>query len=360
MKVRAAAVERFVDRDPRRFSWTDSDFAAVAKGLRLSNDDLLAVEATYRPFERRWVNAAPRLNNRMGQLPRIFPTPDATNVVIAVSTVGARNPFSVFLTRDIPDVHLWVDDTPVFPRYVYESVEPARGARVGLFDDELAGDGSRRHHNVTDHALGLYRSLDPSIEKDDVFFYVYGILHSTDYRTAYAADLKKSLPRIPRVESAELFWAFSRAGRDLAHLHTEYESIDPWPELTYSYADQFDAEHPDAYRVLKMKHPKVADPADPKGRKVDDRSRIIYNDWITIESIPERAYNYELGSRSAVAWVMESNRVRTDKSSGIVNDPNDWAAEHDDPTYILDLVGRVVAVSMRTLDIVEGLPALDL
>ena len=123
---------------------------------------------------------------------------------------------------------------------------------------------------------------------------------------------------------------------------------------------EFDAEHPDAYRVLKMKHPKVADPADPKGRKVDDRSRIIYNDWITIESIPERAYNYELGSRSAVAWVMESNRVRTDKSSGIVNDPNDWAAEHDDPTYILDLVGRVVAVSMRTLDIVEGLPALDL
>ena len=109
-----------------------------------------------------------------------------------------------------------------------------------------------------------------------------------------------------------------------------------------------------------MKHPKVADPLDPKGAKVEDRSRIIYNDWITIGAIPERAYDYELGSRSAIAWVMESNRVRTDKASGIRNDPNDWAIEHDDPTYILDLVGRVVTVSMRTLEIVDSLPPLDL
>ncbi len=162
------------------------------------------------------------------------------------------------------------------------------------------------------------------------------------------------------MDTSEDFWAFSKAGRDLAHLHTEYESVEPWPALTYTHADAFDATHPDAYRVLKMKHPKVAAPHDPKGAKVEDRTRIIYNDWITIEGIPRRAYGYELGSRSAIAWVIESNRVRTDKASGIVNDPNDWATEHDDPTYILDLVGRVVTVSMRTLDIVESLPPLDL
>ena len=213
-------------------------------------------------------------------------------------------------------------------------------------------------HNITDHALGLYRALDPAIEKDDIFFYVYAILHSPDYRTAFAADLKKSLPRIPQVATAEDFWAFSKAGRELAALHTDYEGVEGWPGLTIVTADEFDPAATDAYRVTKMKHPKVADPAT--GAKVDDRTRIVYNDRITIEGIPEGAYSYELGSRSAIGWVMESWRVKTDKASGITNDPNDWATEHDQPTYILDLVGRVVTVSMRTLDIVAALPKLAL
>jgi predicted helicase len=162
------------------------------------------------------------------------------------------------------------------------------------------------------------------------------------------------------VASAADFWAFSKAGRDLATLHTEYEAVEPWPGLTYTKAAGFDASHPDAYRVLKMKHPKIVDPSDPKGAKIEDRSRIVYNDWITVGAIPERAYGYELGSRSAIAWIMESNRVRTDKASGIRNDPNDWAIERGEPTYILDLVGRIVTVSMRTLDVVDSLPPLDL
>lgn len=229
-----------------------------------------------------------------------------------------------------------------------------------LFDSAAEAGLDGRRHNVTDHALVTYQALDSAIEKDDIFFYVYGILHSPDYRSAFAADLKRSLPRIPQVDTAEDFWAFSKAGRELAHLHTEYETLEPWPDLTYTYAKDFDADQPDAYRVVKMKHPKVADPDDPKGRKVDDRTRIVYNEAITIEGIPERAYQYELGSRSAIGWVMEANRVRTDKASGIVNDPNDWATEHDQPRYILDLLGQVVTVSMRTLDMVEGLPKLDL
>jgi len=310
--------------------------------------------ATYRPFHRRWAEAGRRLNTRAYQLPRVFPDADADNLTIAVATVGARNPFSALMTRDLPDVHLWIDDTPSFPRFVYAL--PNDGP-AGLFDDPTSAG---RQHNVTDDALAAYRTLDAVIDKDDIFFYVYGILHSTDYRLAFAADLKKSLPRIPQVSTGDDFWAFSKAGRELARLHTEYEAVDPWPELTYTHAAGFDAGHVDAYRVLKMKHPKIVNPVDPDGGKVDDLSRIIYNDWITIEDIPERAYSYGLGSRSAIAWVIESNRVKTDKASGIRNDPNDWAIEHDDPTYILDLVGRIVTVSMRTLDIVDALPKLDL
>lgn len=192
----------------------------------------------------------------------------------------------------------------------------------------------------------------------NIFFYVYGVLHAPDYRRTFAADLKKSLPRIPQVSTSADFWAFATAGHELATLHTDYETIEPWPGLTRVHASGFRDDHPDAYRVLKMKHPKVTDPVT--GQKVEDRSRIVYNDWITICDIPERAYDYELGSRSAIGWVMDAWRVRTDKASGIVNDPNDWAIEHDDPTYILDLVGRVVTVSMRTLEIVDSLPPLEL
>jgi predicted helicase len=357
LSSRAQLVKDVVDLDPAKFSWDRANFTDAAKGIRYSDDDRVVMTATYRPFHRRWVEAGRRLNNTVYQLPRVYPDATADNLTIAVSAVGARSQFSALMTRDLPDVHLWIDDTPCLPLYFYDSPSDAD---AGLFDDGLATHTSGRHHNVTDHALTVYRALDPAIDRDDIFFYVYGILHSPEYRTQFAADLKKSLPRIPQVSRIPDFWAFSAAGRELAHLHTEYESPEPWPDLTYTHGAGFDPQHPDAYRVLKMKHPQVPDPLNPNGPKVDDRSRILYNDWITIEAIPDRAYGYELGSRSAIAWVMESNRVRTDKASGIQNDPNDWAIEHGDPTYILDLVGRVVTVSMRTLDIVESLPHLDL
>lgn len=360
LKQRAELAKTFVDLDPSKFSWDRPNFMDIARGARLSDADRLPMVATYRPFHRRWAEAGRKLNNTVGQMPRIYPNAEAENLTIAVSTVGARAAFSTYITRDLPDVHLWVDDTPTFPQWIYEV--PAEGSRPdSLFHSptEQPGGTLQRHHNVTDYALELYQAMDPAIEKDDIFLYVYGILHSPDYREAYAADLKRSLPRIPQVPTAEDFWAFATAGSQLANLHTDYESVEPWAEVRHVYAKDFDSNHPDAYRVLKMKHPKVVDPTESKS-KMEDRSRIIYNDWITIESIPLRAYAYEIGSRSAIGWVMESYRVRTDRASGIRNDPNDWVAEREEPTYILDLVGRVVTVSMRTLDIIDSLPRLVL
>lgn len=361
LKARAEVAKTAVDLDLTKFSWDRANFADVARGIRYGDGDRLVMTSSYRPFHRRWSEVGRRLNNTVYQLPRVFPAADTENLVLGVLDTGSPAPFSVLCSAQLPDDKLVGAGNAMqfLPRYVYDVRDPDDDSPKGLFDGE-PGHDSGRTHNVTDHALALYRSLDPAIEKDDLFFYVYGILHSPDYRNAYAADLNKSLPRVPQVDAVEDFWAFSTAGQELARLHTEYESVEPWPDLTYERSVGFDASHRDAYRVLKMKHPKVPDPADPKGRKIDDPSRIIYNDWITIGNIPERAYGYELGSRSAIAWVIESNRVKTDTASGIVNDPNDWAIEHDDPTYILDLVGRVVTVSMRTLDIVDGLPRLDL
>jgi predicted helicase len=348
---------RLVNYDPTRISWDRGNFRDIANGVRYSESDRSVLETIYRPFHRRWSEAGSRLNNDVYQTRRIFPTQDATTLAIAVPDPGGSADFSVTITSSLADSKLLGagNAAQLLALRLYDSADT--GGPGSLFGDQPPHVLPARH-NVTDHALGLYVSLDPVIEKDDVFFYVYGILHSPDYRTAFAADLRKSLPRIPQVPTAEDFWAFANSGRELAQLHTEYEAVEPWPELKHVFAAGFDKNHPDAYRVLKMKHPKITDSAI--GSKVEDRTRIIYNDWITIQNIPERAYEYELGSRSAIAWVMEAWRVRTDKASGIVNDPNDWAIEHDDPTYILDLVGRVVTVSMRTLEIVEGLPTLDL
>jgi predicted helicase len=275
-------------------------------------------------------------------------------VVIVVPTLGARFAFGVMVVDALPDLHIWPDGTVCFPLHVHEVAGGPIGA-PSLFDQP---SGETGRHNVTDHALAVFQALDPAIGKDDVFHYVYGILHSPDYRTAFAGDLKKSLPRIPLVATSGDFSAFAEAGRELVELHLGYETIKPWEGLTYSYAPDFDETHPNAYRVLTMKHPKVVDPAT--GDKVDDRTRIVYNEWITVENIPLQAYDYELGPRSALGWVLDAWKVRTDKPSEIRNDPNAWAIEHDEPTYILDLIGRVVSVSMRTLAIVERLPRLQL
>ncbi len=351
---RTKAVADQVVKDPTRFSWSRGSFADVARGARYSGDDRNPAIATYRPFHRRWSETGRRLNGSVSLLPRIFPK-GSTNRAITTTVVGARSSFATLMVSEVPDLHVWPDGTVCFQQYTFDAEEDAENGSRSLF---ASAGAISRVHNISDDTLSRYQSLDPAIEKDDIFFYVYGILHSPDYRTAFAADLKKSLPRIPHVPTADDFWAFSKAGRELATLHTDYENVEAWPELTIVTADGFDPGTADAYRVTRMKHPKVTDHAT--GAKVDDRTRIIYNEGITIEGIPEAAYGYELGSRSAIGWVMESWRIKTDKASSITNDPNDWAAEHDDPTYILDLVGRVVTVSMETLALVEGLPRLDL
>ncbi|GJM36929.1 MAG: type ISP restriction/modification enzyme [Acidimicrobiales bacterium] len=343
-------------RSERLFKWTDRDYRRLASGRPYDpRTDIDVLEGLYRPFHPRSVNAAPALVNRSSLARRLYPNRAAATLAICVPPPGSMAPpFSALMTNRVIDSGLYASSaTLMLAHRVFDPPSSASDQPPGLFTPELGWQ-----HNVTDHALGVYRALDQTIEKDDIFFYVYGILHSPAYRTAFAADLKKSLPRIPQVPTAEGFWGFSNAGRGLATLHTEYEDVEVWPDLTFVTADGFDPASADAYRITKMKHPKVTDPAT--GAKVDDRTRIVYNDRITIEGIPEAAYGYELGSRSAIAWVMESWRIKTDKASGITNDPNDWATEHDDPTYILDLVGRVVTVSMKTLDIIAALPKLAL
>ena len=178
--------------------------------------------------------------------------------------------------------------------------------------------------------------------KEDIFYYVYGVLHSKDYLRKFDADLNKMLPRLPLVEKPVDFWVFSKAGRALAELHLKYETQPACPKVKVEGVESGN------FRVEKMRFPN-------KG----DKSVIEYNPWITISNIPLDAYDYVLNGRSAIEWIMERYQIKTDKASGITNDPNDWATEHGKPRYILDLLLSIVTVSLETLKIIKTLPQIN-
>jgi predicted helicase len=276
---------------------------------------------------------------------QFFPDASTHNFGIELTGPSSHYEFAPFITDNVPDLHL-LDTGMFFPRYTFSEPDP---------DDLFAGDTGRRIDNISNRALvGYQNTYGSNITKDDIFYYVYGLLHSPDYRVTFAADLKKMLPRVPQVASSDDFEAFSAAGRKLATLHIGYENIAPYPLTINSEAsDGLVSDHLyNYYRVDKMRF----------GGKAasKDRSVIIYNSQIAVSGIPDVAHEYLLGPRSGIEWVMERYQVKTDKASGIVNDPNDWSREVGDPRYILDLLARVVTVSVETRRIVDGLPTLSL
>ncbi len=352
----AGAVRRFANLDPKQFSWIRSDFQRLARGQKITVSMDSIRDSVYRPFQRQYANMSPKLNDAAGQLPKIYPAVNSRTLTIAVAGMAGSNPFTCFMTDRVPDTVLTGagNAIQVFPIANYEPSEDEDGQAMLA----MGGKSDGWRSSISAAALEAYGSLDAAITGEDIFFHIYGILHSPDYREAFVADLKKSLPRIPQVETQREFWAFSKAGRVLAGLHVGYEDVEPWPDLEIRTAESFDPKAPDAYRVEKMRYPKISDSATSK--KTDDKSTIIYNSQITVAEIPLRAHEYRLGSRSAIDWILNQYQVKTHKDSGIVNDPNNWATDHDDPTYIFDLLRRVVTVSMQTLDVVNSLPPLDL
>jgi predicted helicase len=188
-----------------------------------------------------------------------------------------------------------------------------------------------------DKATKQYKATN--ITKKDIFYYVYGFLHSPEYRETFANDLKKMLPRLPLVEDVKDFWAFSKAGRELAEIHLNYESVPPYKGVKVV------GEESNFYKVEKMRFPKK-----------DQKDTIHYNSSITITNIPLEAYDYVVNGKSAIEWIMERYQITTHKESQITNDPNDWAEEVGNPRYILDLLLSIINVSMQTRDLIGKLP----
>jgi predicted helicase len=250
---------------------------------------------------------------------------------------------------DLSNFHA-MDTGQCFPLKLYE---PA--SADGLFATGETGYTER--DGINDAGLKHFQDAypDEQISKEDLFYYIYGLLHSPDYRERFKNNLSKELPRIPAVKTAADFWAFSKAGRALGDLHVNYETVDPYP-IVIAEGDLRLADIPDPeafYRVEKMKSPKV--------NKVTDKTIVQYNAHITMTQIPLEAYDYVVNGKPALDWVIERQCVKTDKASGIVNDANRYAIETvGNPAYPLELFQRVITVSLETMKIVNGLPKLDI
>lgn len=340
--------------DPSRISWSTRLRKRAEDREPITFDESALRSSAYRPFFRQWLYFDRSVNEAPSRLPDLHPTASARNVGIVFTGPSSHYEFCAIAVDAVPDLHA-LDTGQYLARWRYEATDEIGMLQLG--DEGEVEGGFRRLDNISDVALSRVRSAcsDEQIAKDDLFHYIYGLLHSPEYRETYAADLKKMLPRIPLVRD---FKSFSEAGRALAELHLGYQTVPRHSLEGLSVEAEGDPYAFFAVGLKKMSFGRATAEQKAAGERYD-RSVIHYNDRITLRGIPEDAYRYLLGSRSAIEWIIDRYYVKTDKDSGIVNDPNDWAREVGDPRYILDLLARIVTVSVETMKIVDALPPLD-
>lgn len=343
------SITDFVNKDLSVISWGGRSWKSPFKNGKLQqfNDQEFKVNL-YRPFCKQYHYSSSVFNHSFNSIKDFF---IGENICICFS--GNKG---VIISQLPPDLHL-IGDAQCFPLYLYEEVKRDKSVSSGdLFDESLdltvTETKYKRKDGISDEGLQHFQTAYPSeqITKEDIFYYTYGLLHSEEYRTRYADNLTKELPRIPCVKKADDFWAFSKAGRDLAHWHLNYETVDKYPATLDTGSTAYNSLSAEDFYVEKMKF-----------AKKDDKSTVIYNKRITVKGIPLEAYDYVVNGKPALEWVMERQGVSTHKDSGIVNDANDWAIETmNNVAYPLELFLRVITVSLETMKIVRSLPKLDI
>ena len=329
--------------DRTKIKWDGFLQADLAKGKKGKLDFNHIRPTFYRPFVPKHLYFDRQFNNSVYRQPSFFPQPDSINQAICVTGISSRVDFSALMVDKVPNLNFYYTGQ-CFPRYVYSKGQ-----------EDLASDNNSRQDNISSYALKEFRShyKDKRIDRDAIFYYVYGLLHHPSYKSKFSANLRKLLPHIPFASSLRDFWAFSETGKRLGQLHTGYEELTPYDLEIHETGkggergrrDKRDER--DHYRVIKMRFA-------GKGHH-PDKSCIQYNDHIFIDGIPLAAYDYIVNGKPAIEWLMQCYQVKIDKDSGIKQDPNQWS---DNPRYIVELIGKIVQLSLTTLKEVAKLPEL--
>ena len=350
--------ESFATVDTKRISWTRGLRNLLTKGRTLGVSEERIVPSIYRPFERTNLYFDRQIIEMILQNPKFFPSAETENLIITIKgNWRGEGQFALMMNSIFcsqPD-----GGAQCFPLYLYEESQPDDGLFATSSDQ--AG-GLTRRDAITDEGLAHFQAAYPGeeISKEDLFYYIYGLLHAPDYRERFKNNLAKALPRIPPVRTYADFVAFRDAGRRLGDLHVNFETVEPYM-VTFKEGDHrlIPEAQADPVKFYRVKHT-TKWKFGGKGKE-KDRSTVIYNDNITIQNIPLEAYDYVVNGKPALEWVMERQVVKTDKASGIVNDANDYANETvGNPRYPLELFQRVITVSLETMKIVRALPRLDI
>ena len=310
------------DKVSKEISWTRSLKQQFEKEKHIKFDPDRIYLGMYRPFVKKYVYYGKEMVDRQYQMAKVMPKNNSKNRMISLSNKTEGKPLTSLAVNVIPDVNLFAGGSQNLPEYFYDSL-----GRYSAYNNKIVNDELK------------------IVSKDDVLPFVYGILHSVDYEKKYALDLAKEFPRIANVKDKD---KFINIGKELMELHINYEKVPVYDKVEISYMGK------PVYRVKKMKFAKKR---NSKGKLEKDKSTIIFNETLTISNIPEKAYQYIVNGRSAIEWIMDQYQVKTDKKSGITDDPNDYG---DDPKYIFNLLLRIINVSVQTVDLINQLPKLEI
>ncbi|MFC0134544.1 damage-inducible protein [Massilia eurypsychrophila] len=372
MKKADTNAASFINSDPTKIKWTEDLIGDLAKQRKHEFEQKYIRKSLRRPFCKQFIYYDKNFNWTHHLMPRMFPNEADENVMIYITGTGVAKDFSALAINLLPDFQLMANGQG-FPLYLYDTAKPCaemnqkNTQQIDIFSTNLDLEEVNiaqklhiaRREGISKAGLSHFSTAypDETISRESLFYYIYGLLHSPDYRERYADNLSKELPRIPCVKTASDFWAFSKAGRKLADLHINYESVPCYPVQFVGSTSLLDRLEDTDFQVMQMKFAKKKD----GGKNVDDKSIVLYNHKITITGIPLEAYEYEVNGKPALEWVMERQSITTRKDSGIINDANDWATETmDNSRYPLELFQRVITVSLETMKIVRSLPKLDI
>lgn len=336
-------LEEFINNDPKNISWSRGLKKILVSGIKLKYEDDCLNKYLHRPFCKNWIYLNKNLNESPSQILKIFPKPNIPNIFICYPGLGSDRDFSSFISKNIIDFNFFNGGTQCLPFYIYDN-KFEEDNNLALFEEKTEEfQGYKRKINISDDILKKYNmNFKFKISKEDIFYYIYGLLNSNVYKKTFNYEMKKMTPRLPLSKN---FKIFSRAGRDLANLHLNYEDLDPYPLKNKNIKKS------ENYTVHKMKF--------GKNSQGEDKSVIIYNENIVLEGIPLEAYNYVINGKSAIEWVMERYQVSIDKVSDIKNDPNEYCNESKDPQYILNLLKKVINLSIQSVKIINSLPEID-
>ena len=300
-------------------------------------------KAAYRPFIATNCYADYTFITMKGLVDRMFPDASSKNRVICVPGKGLKSPFSALITNLVIDLNFCDAGAQCFPRYVYpKSVEATETTNTFQGFDEAP----ERIDNISDTALRAFRNhyRDDSITKDDIFDYIYGILHAPSYREEFANDLSKMIPRIP---FAPDFRAFTEAGKALANLHLNYDTCEQYPHL------KVEPITPSLLWEEKPEHFRLGTRAMRYADK-ETKTTLIINEHVCLSGIPEEAHRYVVNGRTPLEWFIDRYKIKKDTHSGIINDPNGW---FENPRDLITAIERIVHVSVESTKIIEALPS---